>query len=162
MLRVVATFVMVILGGEALACPGDPVSAPAVHLSARQLATPRSAEVRAGGTVALETCLEVSGFGYVPFAPTAVLHFTDDRRGHALVIRAEAACTPMLLVETARGNRYVSAQGASPDGARLVIANPISGRYAIWVGTRDVFGCDARLVVRSARPTRAGLRTAIR
>jgi hypothetical protein len=144
----------------AAACPSDGARVAATPLSARQLATPRAAAVRAGGTVVLDACAGAPGRGHIPFEPTTVLHYTADLPGRALELRTEGACTPVILVRTARGG-WAFGEGAG-GGARVILANPRSGRYAVWVGTADAFGCDARLQVRSVRPTRAGLRTAIR
>jgi hypothetical protein len=148
------------VAGRAEACPSDGARVAATPLSARQLATPRAAAVRAGGTVVLGACAGAPGRGHVPFEPTTVLHFTADLPGRALELRTEGACTPVILVRTARGG-WAFAEGAGRE-ARVILGNPRSGRYAVWVGTSDVFGCDARLELRSVRPTRAGLRTAIR
>jgi hypothetical protein len=148
------------VAGRAEACPSDGARVAATPLSARQLATPRAAAVRAGGTVVLDACADAPGRGHIPFEPTTVLHFTADLPGRALELRTEGACTPVILVRTARGG-WAFGEGAGRE-ARVILGNPRSGRYAVWVGTSDAFGCDARLVLRSVRPTRAGLRTAIR
>jgi hypothetical protein len=163
-LRLAACAALAVFAGlaaaPAAACPADGARTAAMPLSTRQLATPRAAAVRAGGTVVLEACADTPGRGHIPFEPTTVIHYTTDLDGRALEFRTEGACTPVILVRTARGG-WAFGQGA--DGtARVVLGNPRAGRYAVWVGTTDAFGCDARLVVRAARPTRAGLRTAIR
>jgi hypothetical protein len=162
LLRLLAAIVVLGLGGgAALACPGDETRAGAAHLSARQLATPRAAAVRAGGGVVLEACGGLPGRGHLPFAPSAVIHYTADLNGRGLEIRSEGGCRPVLLVRTPRGNWLFGESPERRSEASVLLGNPLTGRYAIWVGTVDAFGCDARLVLRTVRPTRFGLSTAV-
>jgi hypothetical protein len=162
MLRLIALILAAGFASEARACPEAASGRGAVHLSARQLATPRQAEVRAGGSVVLDACARVPGHGHLPFAPTAIVHYTADLAGRGLEIRSEGACRPVVLVRTARGHWIFGDSAGRANTAQVVLANPATGRYAIWVGTEDAFGCDARLAMRSVRPTRFGLRTAVR
>jgi hypothetical protein len=142
------------IAGPAAACPQVTSKTSALHLSARDLATPRSAPVRAGGTVVLDACATVPGTGHVPFAPSAVIDYTANLRGRGIEIRTDGACDAVLLVRTARGNWYFDDDGGGGGNARLLLMNPAGGRYRIWVGSYDAFGCDAALVVRTVRPRR--------
>jgi len=162
MLRLMAVVFTLVFAGEAFACPAADTRAGAVHLSARQLATPREAAVRAGGSVVLAACAGLPGHGHVAFSPTAIVHYTADLNGRALEIRGDSACRPVVLVRTPRGNWIFGDAAGRRNIAQIVLANPATGRYAIWVGTEDAFGCQARLALRTVRPTRFGLRTALR
>jgi hypothetical protein len=148
MVRLVVTAVIAFLAaGGAAACPLVTSKTGAVQVSTRDLTTPRSAEVRAGGTVVLDACAEVPGTGHVPFEPSAVLDFNVDLRGRALALRTAGACDAVLLVRTARGHWHFDDDSAGRGQAQLVLANPASGRYRVWVGSYDAFGCDAELVI---------------
>jgi hypothetical protein len=154
MIRLVALLVLFAGAGAAEACPQVTGKTGALQITASDLATPRLAPVRAGGTVVLEACGEVPGFGHVPFAPSAVIDFAADRRGRGIELRTVGACDAVLLVRTARGNWYFDDDNGGGRTALLLLANPAGGRYRVWVGSYDAVGCDAQLLVRGFRPGR--------
>jgi hypothetical protein len=154
----VAAFVLPAgLAAPAAACPLVTSKTATHHFSSRDLATPRAAAVRAGGTVVLDACADVPGAGHVPFEPSAVIDLAADLRGRGVEIATEPGCDTVLLLRTARGNWYFDAGNGPGRAARLILANPASGRYRIWVGTTDAFGCDTRLTMRTVRPAGGGL-----
>jgi hypothetical protein len=151
MLRAFALLAGLFLAAGAQACPQVTSKTGALYFSARELREPLVARVRAGGTVVLDACAEVPGSGHVPFAPTAVIDFSADLRGRGLLLRTEGACDAVLLVRTARGNWYFDDDNGGGGNAELVLGNPAGGRYRVWVGSHDAFGCDAELALRTVR-----------
>lgn len=149
MLRAFAFLAALLLAAGAQACPLVTSKTGSLVFSASDLREPRVARVRAGGSVVLDACAEVPGSGYVPFAPTAVVDLVIDHRGRGLALRTEGGCDAVLLVRTARGNWYFDDDSGGGTDAELVLANPAGGRYRVWVGSHDAFGCDAALALRS-------------
>jgi hypothetical protein len=155
MLHLVAVLAALFVAGASHACPQVTSKTSALVFSARDLRDFQVARVRAGGTVVLDACAEVPGSGHVPFAPTAVIDFSADQRGRGLLIATTGRCDAVLLLRTARGNWYFDDDnGAEGGNAQLVLANPAGGRYRVWVGSYDAFGCDTTLAVRAVRARR--------
>ncbi len=152
MWRGILAVVLVFWAGTAAACPGFANKDKHLYFSARQLAQPRVAEVRAGGTVLLEGCPDLPGVGNIPFDPSVSIHYVADRKRVDLEFRTAGLCDTVLLVRTPSGRWFFDDDGAG-DGAnaRLRLALPPEGRYEVWVGSRAGTACPSRLTLQTFR-----------
>jgi len=144
--------VLVCLASAVAACPGFYNKDGGTTLSARQLATARKAAVHAGGSVVLDACEILPGAGHIPFEPTAAIHYGTVRGGgnaRDLEFRAKGTCDTVLLIRTP-SDRWIF-EGGEPGGAKVRLRNPEAGRYEVWVGAYDPFGCDADLELQAFR-----------
>ena len=152
MLRVVVVLVLALWGGAAAAsCPGLNGADKHLFLSARQLVTPKVAQVRAGGAVLLASCTEVPGSGNIPFDPSVSVFYTADARRMDLELRTEGDCDTVLLLRTPSGRWFFDDDNGPGRNARLRLAGPAEGRYEIWVGSQGGFACPARLALQTFR-----------
>lgn len=154
MVRAIVLVVALVWGGGAAAlCPD--LQSPDKHLflSARQLATPKVAEVRAGGTVLLASCAEIPGSGNVPFDPSVSVFYTADRKRMDLELRTEGGCDTVLLVRTPSGRWFFDDDNGPERNARLRLSTPPEGRYEIWVGSQENEACASRLALQTFRAT---------
>lgn len=152
MLRGIVLVVALVWGGAAAAlCPG--LQSPDKHLflSARQLATPKVAEVRAGGTVLLASCAEIPGSGNVSFDPNVSVYYTADRKKMDLELRTEGGCDTVLLVRSPSGRWFFDDDNGPDRNARLRLSTPPEGRYEIWVGSQEDGACSSRLALQTFR-----------
>lgn len=140
-------------GAAAAACPGLDNKDKHLFLTARQLTTPKAAEVRAGGTVLLGQCREVPGTGNIPFDPSISIHYVVDRKRMDLEIRTEGACDTTLLLRTPAGRWFFDDDNGPGRNARLRLGSPSEGRYEIWVGSQGGQACAARLALQTMRGT---------
>lgn len=152
MWRWVGLLALAVWGGPAFAaCPGLDNADKHLFLSARQLATPQVAEVRAGGTVLLGYCEAIPGSGNVPFDPSVSIYYTADRKRMDLELRTEGACDTVLLVRTPSGRWFFDDDNGGSRNARLRISTPPEGRYEIWVGSQGGQACPTRLTLQTFR-----------
>ena len=152
MLRGIVFIVALAWGGAAAAiCPG--LQSPDKHLffSARQLVTPKAAEVRAGGTVMLASCETIPGSGNIPFDPSVSVFYTADRKRMDLELRTEGGCDTVLLVRTPAGRWFFDDDNGPERNARLRLSTPTEGRYEIWVGSQGGSACASRLALQTFR-----------
>lgn len=145
------TFWMTFWAGDAVACPGLGFLGDEITLTARQLATPRSAAVRAGGTVPLGQCRDLPGVGNLPFDPSVSILYLPDAKPRDLDLRAEGGCDPVLLARGPSGRFFFDDDDddGGAQAARIRLARPPAGRYTIWVGSRAGVACPARLTLRT-------------
>lgn len=151
MVRAIVLLLGLMLAGGAAACPGFGAKDKHLYFSARQLATPKVAEVRAGGTVPLALCEQVPGTGNVSFEPSVAIHYVADRRRTDLEFRTEGACDTILLVRTPSGRWFFDDDNGAARNARLRLSNPPEGRYEVWVGSAEGAACRTRLALQSFR-----------
>jgi hypothetical protein len=138
-------------GSAAAACPGLHNKDKHLFFTARQLQTPKVAEVRAGGTVLLGQCAQVPGSGNIPFDPSVSVHYVVDRPRMDLEIRTEGACDATLLLRTPAGRWFFDDDNGPGRNARLRLGSPSEGRYEIWVGSQGGEACAARLALQTFR-----------
>ena len=138
-------------GAAAAVCPG--LHSPDKHLyfSARQLMTPKVAEVRAGGTVLLASCEAIPGSGNIPFDPSVSVYYTADRKRMDLELRTEGECDTVLLVRTPSGRWFFDDDNGPARNARLRLSTPPEGRYEVWVGSQGGAACTSQLALQSFR-----------
>lgn len=152
MLRGVLLIVALVWGGAAAAvCPGLQSPDKHLYLSARQLVTPKVADVRAGGTVLLASCEEIPGSGNIPFDPSVSVYYTADRKRMDLELRTEGGCDTVLLVRTPSGRWFFDDDNGPERNARLRLSTPPEGRYEIWVGSQGGEACRSRLALQTFR-----------
>jgi hypothetical protein len=140
-------------GSAAAACPGLDNKDKHLFFTARQLQTPKVAEVRAGGTVLLGQCEHVPGTGNIPFDPSVSVHYVVDRKRMDLEFRTEGACDTTLLLRTPAGRWFFDDDNGEGRNARLRLGSPSEGRYEIWVGSQGGAACAARLALQTFRGT---------
>ncbi len=152
MLRGVWVLLLSLWGGAAAAaCPDLHNPDKNLYLSARQLVTPKVAEVRAGGTVLLEYCEALPGSGNIPFDPSVAIYYTADRKRMDLEVRTEGDCDTVLLLRTPSGRWFFDDDNGPTRNALLRLSTPPEGRYEIWVGSQGGAACAARLALQTFR-----------
>lgn len=151
MFRFVFVAVFVLLGSPALACPGLGFKDNELHMSARQLATPKVTPVRAGGTVLLGQCDALPGSGNIPFDPSVAIHYIADRKRMDLEFATAGDCDTVLLVRTPSGRWFFDDDNGPQRNASLRLSNPPEGRYEIWVGSEGGYACPSELRLQTFR-----------
>lgn len=111
----------------------------------------------AGGDRDLGDCPRLPGHGWVARSAD----FTADLRpapGDALVFEAFGTCDVVLLINTGNGNWYFDDDNGRSRGgdARIVLRQPSSGIYDVWVGTFGSRLCNASLGITAAPRATAG------
>lgn len=146
-------FLVVTLWGAAAsaACPGLHNKDKHLFFTARQLVTPKVAEVRAGGTVLLGQCPHVPGTGNIPFDPSVSVHYVVDRKRMDLEFRTDGPCDATLLLRTPSGRWFFDDDNGEGRNARLRLGSPPEGRYEIWVGSQGGAACRTRLTLQTFR-----------
>jgi hypothetical protein len=151
MIRSFLSLTFLLWGGMVAACPGLQNKGKHLYVSARQLASPVAAAVRAGGTVILDGCETLPGTGQVPFDPSISVFYVTDRGEADLVFRTEGDCDTVLLVRTPSDRWAFDDDNGGAKNARLRVSNPRQGRYEVWVGTAGSFSCDTNLTLQTVR-----------
>ena len=133
--------------GLALACP-DPDIAPVERHAAkgRDLWRPARFDVIAGGGHQLINC-DVMGWGHVRTAPDFVFELSRMRRFRRLHLRSNAVCDTILLLRSPSGRWFFDDDSGVGQTASLSLSDPEDGVYAVWVGSFQPEGCDARLTL---------------
>ncbi len=124
-------------GSAAAACPGLHNKDKHLFFTARQLQTPKVAEV--------------PGSGNIPFDPSVSVHYVVDRPRMDLEFRTEGACDATLLLRTPAGRWFFDDDNGPGRNARLRLGSPSEGRYEIWVGSQGGDACAARLALQTFR-----------
>lgn len=151
MIRIVLSLLCVVWGGAALACPGLQPKDKHLFLSAAELAAPKVAKVRAGGTVLLGFCETLPGTGNIPFDPSVSIFYIADRARADLELRTVGACDTVLLIRSPTGKWFFDDDAGGNRNASLRIREPAEGRYEIWVGSQGGYACDTTLVLQAIR-----------
>jgi hypothetical protein len=139
------------LGQAVAACPAFHNKDKHLHLTARQLATPRIAEVRAGGSVLLGQCPDLPGTGNIPFDPSVSILYVADRKRMDLEFRTEGSCDTVLLLRSPSGRWHFDDDNGQGHNARIRVAAPPEGRWEIWVGSQAGMACTTRLAIQTFR-----------
>ncbi len=154
MLHYVLAVLLTMFGGTAAAgCPGLGFKDDELHMSARQLVTPKVAEVRAGGTVLLGHCDALPGKGNISFDPTLSIYYIADRKRMDLEFATVGNCDTVLLVRTPSGRWFFDDDNGPQRNAKLRLSHPPEGRYEIWVGSEGGFACQTSLKLQTFRAT---------
>lgn len=137
--------------GPALAdCPDPTLNAPTHRATGPELIAPQSWDVRAeGGNLAPCGTWVVNGLGddldgFLPVAATAT--FDLDAMGpHILMVMAQAECGAVLAVREGQGLWYF---GREANGRQEVtLWGTGNGPLQVWVGSVELGGCDATLIL---------------
>ncbi|PTY36067.1 hypothetical protein BGP77_01745 [Saccharospirillum sp. MSK14-1] len=109
-----------------------------VNLSAGFLPDPHVVSLTAGGEYAASEAHQ-SCSGYISNAPDVDLNY--DAGSHSLALYVDSQADTTLVVYDADGNWHCSDDFASDTAGTnpgIVLSNPSSGNYNIWIGTYEV------------------------
>jgi S1-C subfamily serine protease len=129
----------------ALACPDWMRAGERITYTSDGLWTPRTHRLTAGGPVNLSNC-EMPGIGLVAIAPDFTLDFSANVTRRDLLIRVEAECDTVLLINDPETEWHFDddSDGMNP-AVRFEAAD--DGIYDIWIGTYEAPTCPARMIL---------------
>ena len=154
MKKFVLALVLSFVGTITSACPDYTLWGREVYeTTARELYTPRSLSVVAGGDINLERC-RIRANNWSGPMPGWVIREPDftvtiyGLSGYQLEFRTESNCDSVLLINTAAGNWYFDDDDNGYGDAKIRLTRPAGdGIYDVWIGTYDGSSCDARLIL---------------
>lgn len=151
--RHIATLGLVLAAGNAVACPSTDQDGAPYRASGEALFDARHFAAEAGGPFDLARCTDVAprtdtGDGFFPAAPQYSFQI-DDLSQHQLVVSVISHCDAVLLVQTPLSAHYYDDNDNGDLHPRLIFTTPSSGRWDVWIGTRDGAFCDAVLTMES-------------
>jgi len=154
MRRLFYTLFFMILAGGAQACPDYQLwGVERYELTGRQLYSPVSLNVRAGGQYNLSNCgIRARNWsgpmpGYVIGRPDFSLTI-NGIKGYQLEFRVVSQCDSTLLINTAGVNWYFDDDDNGNADPKIRLTRPAGdGIYDVWIGTFDGSQCNAQLIV---------------
>ena len=142
------------IGTATIACPDYTLwGRETYETTARELYTPRSLNVVAGGDINLERC-RIRARNWTGPMPGWVIREPDfsitiyGLSGYQLEFRVESNCDSVMLINTAGANWYYDDDDNGYGDPKIRLTRPSGdGIYDIWIGTYDGNQCDARLIM---------------
>ena len=121
-----------------------------VTLEAGFVPDPHIARITAGGTIEASSIEGASCVGRISDAPDYKVNYTAG--GFPLVFESFGSADTTLIVNDANGNWHCDDDSGPGLNARLVISEPGTGRYDIWIGTFGESTAPAKLTVSEMLP----------
>ncbi len=116
-----------------------------VTLEAGFVPDPHIVRITAGGTIEASTIQGANCVGRISDAPDYKVNYTAG--GFPLVFESFGSADTTLIVNDANGNWYCDDDSGAGLNARLIISEPGSGRYDVWIGTFGESTAPAKLSV---------------
>lgn len=138
----------VLTAGSAMAqqCPEWQLNGIPITTDADTAWVPQQFPTYAGGAVDLTACPSVPGVGRVTAAPSFSLTYDARNMGRDLEFRVQSDCDTTLLINDASAQWHFNDDSDGTLSPRLRLANAISGRYDLWIGTFGGQSCQATLI----------------
>ena len=148
------TLLAICAAGAAAPAMAQTTSLPAnygeVTLEAGFVPDPHIVRITAGGTIEASTIQGASCVGRISDAPDYKISYTAG--GFPLVFESFGTADTTLIVNDANGNWHCDDDSGPGLNARLVISEPGSGRYDVWIGTFGENTAPAKLTVSEMLP----------
>lgn len=128
-------------------CPDWQLNGIPVTTDAETAWVPQQYPTFAGGNIDLSACPTIQGGGRVTAAPTFSITYDARNLGRDLEFRVQSECDTTVLINDATAQWTFNDDADGTLSPRLRLANAVSGRYDVWVGTFGGQSCQATLIV---------------